>query len=389
MYSCDQCGYSTEYKSNYTRHIRRKTGCGPKIKATNVDIEDTNVDIRGDMADTNVSIAGVADTNVSMKDTNVSMKDTNVERGYIVVTAQDPLLKTRVKCLKCEREMSKKHFAKHIATRCKGVPQNTCKICRKQFQSRSVLSRHLKMCRAKHQNNEDSSDLLAITNTGQLANNINNNITNNNNSHNNTVNNHICIRFGNENLDYIKEMREIDERVDMVIRCLSDVVDYVYFNADHPENQTVRKTNKKTDLIETRLNADEWEQDESHVVIRKIKETLEKAMNVEYDMMKPSSFKEFLYTKTSRGPKSEETILGKYDGPPIQAEPEHMRAFLKEVDSTCTMYRSACPKKAEFMEQANSVREYILFQAKYHNVMNFTMRNAESMYQAQLEKYSD
>jgi len=220
--------------------------------------------------------------------------------------------------------------------------------------------------------------------TNNTNTNSHNNITSN--SHN-TVNNNINIRFGNENLEYIKQMREIDERVDMVIRCLSDVVDYVYFNADHPENQTVRKTTKKTDLIETRLNKDEWEQDESHVVIRKIKETLEKAMNVEYDMMKPSSFKEFLYKKTSRGPKSEETILGKYNGPPIQADPEQMTLFLKEVESTCDMYRSACPNKQEFSEQANSVREYILFQAKSHGVSNFTMRNAESMFQAQLQKY--
>lgn len=27
MYTCEQCGYATEIKSNYTRHLNRKTTC--------------------------------------------------------------------------------------------------------------------------------------------------------------------------------------------------------------------------------------------------------------------------------------------------------------------------------------------------------------------------
>ena len=396
MYSCDQCGYSTEYKSNYTRHIRRKTGCKPKITATNVSIADTNVNI----ADTNVSIAetnvSIAETNVSIADTNVSMADTNVERGYIVVTAQDSMLKTRVKCLKCEREMSKKYFAKHIATRCKGVPQNTCKICRKQFQSRSVLSRHLKTCSNKLVVRTDSTNLTEnnnnITthnhNNQQIATNIQNNVNNNNITNNNINNYNITIKFGHEDMKYLESKREIDERVDQAIQCLSDVLDLVYFNADHPENQTIRKTNKKTDLIQTRLNKHDWDHEESRVVIPKIRENLERLVNIKYDMMKSSTFKDVLYEKTSRGPKSEETILGKYDGPGIKADPEDMGQFLKEVESTCDMYRSACPNKQEFLEQANSVRDFIMSEANIHKISNFNLRNAESMFQAQLQKYS-
>ena len=125
----------------------------------------------------------------------------------------------------------------------------------------------------------------------------------------------VC-RFGNENTEYLKTMRESDQRVDMVTRSLSDMIDIVYFNADHPENQTTRKTHKSSDLIQTRLCEDEWEHEESHVVIPKIIANLEKIANVEYaDKMKPKNFKELLYLKTSRGPKPERTILGKYDNP--------------------------------------------------------------------------
>lgn len=375
MFTCNQCGYTTEIKSNYTRHCKRKTGCTPTYPTVNVDISHDIVSVNDDINGKNVSTSTV-----------------DVDKGYVVVdndTVNNDNASERVQCLKCERVMFHKWFITHQTHHCKGVPRNTCPVCLKQFQCRTVLSRHHKTCKFKLAKKEEQTTTL-ITNSPQT------NITNTNshnqqtihtNSHNNTVNNHICIRFGNENLEYIKQMREIDERVDMVIRCLSDVVDYVYFNADRPENQTVRKMNKKSDLIETRLNKDEWEQDESHVVIRKIKETLEKAMNVEYDMMKPASFKEFLYKKTHRGPKSEEDILEKYNGPPIQADPEDMSCFLKEVESTIDMYRSACPNKEDFMEQAFHIRDFIMFQAKSHKIAHFNMRNAQSMYQAQLDKY--
>lgn len=29
MYTCEQCGYTTDIKSNYTRHLNRKTSCVP------------------------------------------------------------------------------------------------------------------------------------------------------------------------------------------------------------------------------------------------------------------------------------------------------------------------------------------------------------------------
>lgn len=29
MYTCEQCGYTTAIKSNYTRHLNRKTSCVP------------------------------------------------------------------------------------------------------------------------------------------------------------------------------------------------------------------------------------------------------------------------------------------------------------------------------------------------------------------------
>ena len=139
--------------------------------------------------------------NVTTNGTKSNVNEQNVIQNEQLVTFDGDYVtyvvidETHIECAKCKKHMTPSNMKRHTKV-CKQFPNNTCSLCAKEYKHRSGLSRHLKMCRAKHQNNEDSSDLLAITNTGQLANNINNN------NHNNTVNNHICIRFGNENLEF-------------------------------------------------------------------------------------------------------------------------------------------------------------------------------------------
>ena len=53
----------------------------------------------------------------------------------------------------------------------------------------------------------------------------------------------------------------------------------------------------------------DWDHEEPRVVIPKIRENLERLVNIKYNMMKSSTFKDVLYEKTSRGPKSESTTL--------------------------------------------------------------------------------
>lgn len=327
MYSCTECKYSTETKSNYTRHVKNKHVCV---------VEEST-------------------------------------KGYIVDTQDSK----HVTCTQCHKRLLKSNVSRHLK-RCKGVPTNTCVHCNKTFLTRHGKNNHSRTCRQPLNN-----QILNSQN-----NHSNNVVTNSHNTTNNNQTNNITIRFGNEDLSYLQSKREIDERIDMVAQCLSDVLDLVYFNSDHPENQTIRKTNKKTDLIETRVNNNEWDHEESRLVIPKIKAKLESVLNVKCEMMKASVFKDTLYLKSVRGLKSEENILEKYNGLAIESDPDDMRRFLKEVESTCDMYRSACPNRSDFEEQANSVREFIMYQAEAHRVKNFTIRNAESMYQAQLKKYS-
>ena len=370
MYSCDQCGYSTEYKSNYTRHKQRKTGCGRKMNMQN-------------------SVVNLQDSGVCVQDSGVCVQDSGVCVQESAQPDFEAIDESNVVCKSCNKEMTKLNIPRHKKS-CKGVPINTCRYCLKIFKSNHHKNNHKRYCK-KNPNNtnltvKNNNDPI-VHNNQQVATNIQNNVNNNNITNNNINNYNITVKFGNEDMKYLESKREIDERVDQAIHCLSDVLDLVYFNADHPENQTIRKTSKKTDLIQTRLDSHDWDHEESRVVIPKIRENLERLVNIKYDMMKSSTFKDVLYEKTSRGPKPEETILGKYNGPGIKADPEDMGRFLKEVEATCNMYRSACPNRQEFLEQANSVRDFIMSEAQAHKISNFNMRNAESMFQTQLDKY--
>lgn len=386
MYSCDQCGYSTEYKSNYTRHKQRKTGCGRQMNVpnSNMDMPNSNIDMSIDVPKSNTYIPNSnVDLSMVMPNSHLTVPNSNLPKF-------EAIDESNVVCKSCNKEMSRLNIPRH-KRRCKGVPINTCRFCFKPFKSNHCKNNHTPICEKNPKNMAQlttTSESPAESNfVSHFIDKFTNNVTNNNITNNNINNYNITIKFGHEDMKYLESKREIDERVDQAIQCLSDVLDLVYFNADHPENQTIRKTSKKTDLIQTRLDSHDWDHEESRVVIPKIRENLERLVNIKYDMMKSSTFKDVLYEKTSRGPKPEETILGKYNGPGIKADPEDMGRFLKEVEATCNMYRSACPNKQEFLEQANSVRDFIMSEAAAHKISNFNLRNAESMFQTQLDKY--
>ncbi len=84
MFVCEKCSKKFTYKSQYKRHLKRKTTCiKTNIKITNVSVENTNVSVEN----TNVS---VEITNVSVENTNVEI--TSIENDFIIMDDKDILL---------------------------------------------------------------------------------------------------------------------------------------------------------------------------------------------------------------------------------------------------------------------------------------------------------
>jgi len=192
------------------------------------------------------------------------------------------------------------------------------------------------------------------------------------------------VAFGQEDTLFYDKSSKTDERYTLAASCFSDALDLLYFNADRPENQTVRKNNKKSDLIELRLRDGTWDAIGSKEAVSRLKENTERAFNVSFLSVKHTTLKDLLYAKTKRQARSEETILEKYNGPPLDFSEEDYKLFLGSVSKTCGIYQNKL--KQDFIDSAEHVREFILDQAKVYNIYHFTLRDAEREYQRQLAK---
>ena len=108
-----------------------------------------------------------------------------------------------------------KHLQRH---RCKGAPSNTCTHCGLTFKHQQQLSRHKRMFP-----------------DGQCA--------------------VVTHDFGKENVEHLKTLIFEDVRLKKAIECdILNALDIVHFDPEHPENHTIRKRNKRDDVLEIRCS---------------------------------------------------------------------------------------------------------------------------------------
>ena len=140
----------------------------------------------------------------------------------------------------------------------KDVKPYKCDYCNKSYTHLSSTSYHKKTCVKKIEIELLQKQQLIIDQQKQIeslkavlpATTINNANTNNANSHNtitNNNNNNITINaFGKENIEYLKNNPNYKQ---IMMNCMAEkehgvmkLLEYIYFNPDHPENQTVKKS---------------------------------------------------------------------------------------------------------------------------------------------------
>tara|TARA_Y100000389_G_scaffold200182_1_gene240058 strand:+ start:477 stop:1187 length:711 start_codon:yes stop_codon:yes gene_type:complete len=173
-----------------------------------------------------------------------------------------------------------------------------------------------------------------INNTTNNNNNTTNNITNN--ITNTTTNNNHFNVFGKEELGYILENMETDPRIRECLKSLVDTIELVHFNRDHPENHTVRKLNKKSELVEFRVmdntnpNNERWVQESCVTCIPKMKRNLEINLNTRFcDVPSPTIFKELMYHKSKQSTfASTECLLLEHGNEPHDSKVQEMNKRL-------------------------------------------------------------
>jgi len=166
---------------------------------------------------------------------------------------------TYVECTLCRKQMTRRSFYGHKKV-CKRVPKNTCEYCHMFFRSQQSHSRHRKTCKKRPVQQEEKVE-------------------------------NITLDFGKEDLSNLEPR---------LFESFADAIQFVYFNKDYPENQTVRKRVKRDHSMEVMEN-NQWKTILCSKGIPIIRERLKECGYEVSEQMTDSDVREVLYNHTRHG----------------------------------------------------------------------------------------
>lgn len=283
MFSCTQCGYSTDVKCNWIRHQQRKTPCTSQI-VQNVDT------INAQNVENLQNVEAITVQNVE--------NGHNVEDVGKTLDRFTPLEDNSFECKTCFKKVCT-HLKRHLEN-CKGIPKNTCKYCKRLFTNRSTFSKHQKNCKATPNNVQNNVQNNTTTVNNQQINNHNSNNTTivvnyNDNRTYNIVQASGSKKpnvFGHEDLTEILNRMEEEPQLRDAVGTLKTALALVHFNSDHPENQTVRRMNRRSNTIELRQSVDpeRWDLEPFELGLQKVLDNIQRQLKVDIRETLPVPF---------------------------------------------------------------------------------------------------
>jgi hypothetical protein len=248
MFKCLDCEYKSNRFYNLTLHIKRKhkreVKEEEKIKTENAIVTAANA------------------TNRTANATNFAANTSNFAANTIQI--QKKISEKIFPCEKCGKTFTRNYSLKKHQESCMGVSNSLeCPHCHKILSSSGSKSRHIKVCKIKkatelvlkmEQNNTVNSNNTNIMNSNNTLNrnnviiyNIGNNYkqrsTNNEDSDDEFYEQIERNDFGNEKIEYISQEELEKKALNLDIKGL---INEIYFNEEHPENQNIRKNCKKS-----------------------------------------------------------------------------------------------------------------------------------------------
>ena len=227
FYHCQRCGYKTQHKNDFRKHVNKKNPCSNKLN------EENKINILCDQKN---------------KKKIFKMNTPYTKRKKFPKNSQKYTHKYTHKLGNYTQKYTQKNSEindKQLIN-CKKFK---CQFCKKSFTTYRSKWRHEKnYCKGKKDiqeqiyNLQEEIDLLKKENK---VINFENNITN--------YNNIVINNFGKENIDYITDSM-LKKMLKQGSKSIPKLIKEIHFNPNHPENHNIRIKNKKLKYAEIREN---------------------------------------------------------------------------------------------------------------------------------------
>ena len=194
-YKCIRCGFVTNHKNNFRKHIYRKYSCGPKLS--------------------NVPISDIRET---FENNSLLLIEQNNDQLALIGS------KKKMECFNCHKRFSRlDSLTRHMKNYCK-VNDQMLGYVKENYELKQKIEEMI-IQMSKINNVTNTTNIIKVNCDNQINNTI-------------VVNN-----FGNENLDFMNN--NVFQKVVKSKKGIPKLIEYIHFNPEHPENHNIRITNKK------------------------------------------------------------------------------------------------------------------------------------------------
>ena len=301
IYECLRCGFVAKQKGHFMDHLNRKNICPPTLEPISINEIKTYYNLHNNSESLQSApnlLQNAPELLQNAPNDSISAPAQSGQGAPFCSIFENSVLQNAPNCSKML------HFQDN---------KPTCEYCLRTYSKNSNLTKHLKVCKKKKQQELlQNTELAQIkkeleelksynkiqtqnNNSHNTTNNTNNTTNNNNNNTDNSTNfnNNIQINinnYGDENKDYISRDYLI-ELLKKPFQAIPELIKFIHFNDEHPENQNIKLPNKKQPYVKIRKN-NKWElADRKETINDLIDQKHSELNNTDFSLINDETFK--------------------------------------------------------------------------------------------------